>query len=104
MSNEFVASVKGITKALDTGIKLAKRISKSVDSPSGEQTLHILETTRSLQKSLEGDSQAIGEAYRECIESCGEPFLKALSEDSKVYQCARIYSSANIPQKPSRID
>ena len=83
MSDDFVAPVKGITKALDTGVKLAKRISKSASSPSAAQTLLITETAQSLQRSLEGSSQAIGDAYRQIVGSCGEPFMKALVEDRK---------------------
>jgi hypothetical protein len=83
MSDDFVAPVKGITKALDTGVKLARRISKSSNAPSAAQALQITETARDLQRSLEGSSKAIGDAYRQSVGSCGEPFNKALLEDRK---------------------
>jgi chaperonin GroEL (HSP60 family) len=85
MSDDFVASVKGITKALETGLKLAKRISKSANFSSRAQALKITETTQALQKSLEGDSQAIRNVYWEAVRSCGEPFTKALAENRKSY-------------------
>lgn len=81
MSDDFVAR---ITKALDTGIKLARRISKSSNSPSSAQALQITETAQDLQRSLEGSFKAIGDAYKQSVESCGEPFNKALLEDQSI--------------------
>jgi len=83
MSDDFVAPVKGLTKALDTGIKLARRVSKSASSASAAQALQITESAQRLRKSLEGCSQTISGAYRETVGSCGEPFTKALVEDGK---------------------
>jgi hypothetical protein len=86
MSDDFVASVKGITKDLETGIKLAKRISKSLSSSPGPQTLNITETTEALQKSLEGDSQGLRNVYWEAVRLCGESFTKAVVENRKSYE------------------
>lgn len=83
MTDDFVAPVKGIIKALDTGIKLARRITKSSNTTSTVQALQITEIARDLQRSLEGNSKAIGDAYKQGVESCGEPFTKALREDRK---------------------
>jgi hypothetical protein len=82
MTDHFAASVKGITKALDTGIKLAKRVSRSASDASAGKALQILESAKRLQRELEGSSQVICDAYTQVLEACGEqPFTKALIED-----------------------
>ena len=79
--DDFAAPVKGIVKALDTGIKLAKRVSKSASSAPGAQALQISESAHYLQKASEETSQAICAAYRQNVRQYGEPFTKALIED-----------------------
>jgi len=83
MSDDFAAPVKGITKALDTGLKLAKRVTKTRVSGSSAQVLQISESSKSLQKVLEGSSQEITSAYRFVLASCGEALPKALVENGK---------------------
>ncbi len=75
------APVKGIIKALDTGIKLAKRVSKSAASAPGEQSLQISEAAHILQRALEESSEAISDIYRSAVGRCGQAFTKALIED-----------------------
>lgn len=81
--SDVVAPVKAIIKAIDTGIKLAHRVSESASSASTAKALQISESAPSLQKSLERTSQAIRDAYHQNVESCGEPFTKTLIEDSE---------------------
>jgi hypothetical protein len=83
MSDDFVAPVKGIIRAIDQGVKLAKRVSRSADSASATQVLRISESAKSVQKALERSSKAINDACRQNVETCGEPFTKALVEDSR---------------------
>jgi hypothetical protein len=79
--DEFAAPVKGIVKALDNGIKLAKRASKSASSAPGAQALQISESAHSLQKTLDESSKALSDAYKQNVMRCGEHFTKALGED-----------------------
>jgi hypothetical protein len=81
--SDIVAPVKAIIKAIDTGIKLAHRVAESASSASTAKALQISESAPSLQKSLERTSQALKEAYQQNVEACGEPFTKALVEDSE---------------------
>lgn len=82
MSDNFAAPVKGIIKALDVGIKLTKRVSRSA-SHGPENLIYISELAQELQRNLEKSSQAISDAYRDAIGSCGEDFAKALMEDGE---------------------
>ena len=81
--DDFVAPVKGIVRALDTGIKLAKRASRSTGSAPGAQALQIAESAQSLQKTLEESSRAISDAYKQSSRQCGERFIIALVEDGE---------------------
>jgi len=85
---DFVAPVKGIIKALDTGTKLAKRVAKATTAGSGSQALQITECAKILQESLEECSRDISDAYQQVLGSCGEAFAKALLEDG---MCAMFY-------------
>lgn len=85
MSEELIPSVKGITKALETGIKLAKRISRSAESSSAEKSPEIIEVAQKLQKALEADSQAIRNVYLHAERACGESFNKTLLENRMCY-------------------
>ncbi len=90
MSDDHVAPVKGIIRAIDQGIKLAKRVSRSADSASAAQALQISESAKYVQKALESNSKAINDAYRQSVEACGEPFAKALVDSPGhhgVYRC-----------------
>jgi uncharacterized membrane-anchored protein YhcB (DUF1043 family) len=82
MTTHVVAPVKNILKSLEVGIKLAKRIVRVADSASRDQALQIFESADSLQKSLERSSRSISDAYEQSAEICGEPFARALLEDS----------------------
>ena len=84
--DDFAAPVKGIVKALDTGIKLARRASRSANSAPEEQALRISESARTLQAVLEDGSNTIHDAYGHTLRQCGESFTRALVEDSK-YCC-----------------
>jgi hypothetical protein len=79
--DDFAAPVKGIVKALDNGIKLAKRLSKSASSAPAEQAPQISESAHSLQRVLDESSRTVRDAYRHTLAQCGEPFIKALVED-----------------------
>ncbi|KAF7856303.1 hypothetical protein EAF04_009831 [Stromatinia cepivora] len=83
MSDDFAAPVKGMIKALDAGIKLTKRISRSA-SHGPENLKYIAELAHNLQRTLEKSSQAIEDAYRDAAGSCGEAFAKALLEDESI--------------------
>jgi len=80
---DFVAPVRIIIKAIDTGIKLANRVSEAASSASTTKALQISESAPVLQKSLDKSSQAIRQAYTQSVQACGEPFAVALVEDSK---------------------
>lgn len=82
MSDDFAAPVKGIVKALDAGVKLTKRVAKAA-SEGPANLSHISELAQELQGNLELSSQAIAEAYRDAVGSCGDDFNKALMEDGK---------------------
>ena len=85
MSDDFAISVIGILKALDSGIRSAKRVSKSANAGpvfSGH-SLQALESAQKLQKSLENSSRAISDAYKQNAGQCGESFTTALVEDRK---------------------
>ncbi len=82
--DDFVAPVKVLLKALDTGIKLSARVSESASSASTTKALQISESAPGLQRSLERNAQAIRDAYRQTVEACGEPFSQALIEDSEL--------------------
>jgi hypothetical protein len=78
-----VPPVKVLLKAINDGVKLATRLSESADSAPAAQALQITESSKNLHKSLERSYRAISEAYRRDVESCGEPFTKALVENSR---------------------
>ncbi|KAL3420138.1 hypothetical protein PVAG01_08637 [Phlyctema vagabunda] len=84
MSGEFIAPVKSITKAFENGVKLARRVIASANDASAAQTLKILESAQHLQKSLESDSQAVSDAYRQGMAAFGESFNKTLAEDDPI--------------------
>jgi hypothetical protein len=87
---DFVAPVKAILKALETGIKLTKKVSESAElavseyasSATEAKAQQISELAPGLQRSLEQTCQAIRDAYQQEVEACGKPFTKALVEDS----------------------
>jgi len=81
--DDFAAPVKGILKALDTGIKLAKRVSKSASSATVAHASQISDAAQALQRTLEESSKTVNDAYRHTVDQCGEPFTKALVEDSQ---------------------
>ncbi|KAE9370685.1 hypothetical protein N431DRAFT_343674 [Stipitochalara longipes BDJ] len=89
---DFVAPVKAILKALETGIKLAHRVAESAElavsefaSPAIEaKAQQISESAPGLQRSLEHTCQAIRDAYRQEVEICGKAFSKALVEDKTI--------------------
>jgi hypothetical protein len=95
MSDDVAPPVKGITKAFDTGLKLAKKASKTTGSGTGSaaQLLQLCESAKRLQKSLEESSRTINNAYREILASCGEAFPKSLVEDCK-FCCPSLSSRA----------
>lgn len=80
---DVVAPVKALLKAVDAGIKVAGRLITSASNVPTAQALQISEAATKLQKGLERSSQAIGEAYRQHVATCGDPFTKALVEDSE---------------------
>lgn len=82
MPDDFAVPVKGIIKALEVGIKLTKRIATSA-SHGPENLIYISELAQALQRNLEKSSQAIADAYRDAVGSCGEDFAKALMEDGE---------------------
>ena len=84
MSDDFATPVKGIIKAYDSGIKLARRIAKSANSTTALKALDIATSARDLQESLEGSSKAVADVYTRCFEQWGEPFARALMEDSEL--------------------
>lgn len=83
MADDFVPPVKVLIKAIEAGVKLGNRINESADSSSAEKGLQISASAPRLIDSLERSSQAIRDAYRQHVEICGEPFTKALVDDSK---------------------
>ncbi|KAM3084197.1 hypothetical protein ACMFMG_001698 [Clarireedia jacksonii] len=83
MSADVAPPVKGIIKALETGIKLAKRISRSA-SEGPPNLAYISELAQGLQRNLEKSSEAIGQAYKDATVSCGQAFAKTLVEDDSV--------------------
>ncbi|TVY78513.1 hypothetical protein LSUE1_G008168 [Lachnellula suecica] len=78
MSNDIAPGVKSILKAIDSGIKLGKRVARSSVYAPAAQVLQISESASNLQKSLEGSSKAIKDAYDISVKKCGEPFVNAL--------------------------
>jgi len=78
-----VAPVKAIIQAITSGVKLANRVIESAGSASTATALQISESAPNLQRSLERSAQAIREAYQQNVGICGEPFTKALVEDSE---------------------
>jgi hypothetical protein len=84
MGDDFVAPVKVLLKAIDTGIKLSTRILDSASSASTTKALEISESAPNVQRSLERTSNAIRDAYRDTLAACGERFSQTLIEDSKL--------------------
>jgi hypothetical protein len=82
MADDFVPPVKVLIKAIEAGITLGNNIYESAGDSTAERALQISELAPSLIKSLDGSNQAIRNAYRQSIETCGEAFTKALVEDS----------------------
>lgn len=80
---DVVAPVKALLKALEAGLRVANRLNASASSVPAAQALQISESAQGLQKVLERASNAISDAYRRDIAICGEPFNKALLEDSE---------------------
>lgn len=99
---DFVAPVKAVLKALETGIKLTKKVSESAElavseyaSPATEaKAQQISESAPGLQQSLEQTCQAIRDGYQREVETCGKAFAKALVEDSELI-CTTDCSPAN---------
>jgi hypothetical protein len=83
MGDSSAPPVKALLKAIHDGIKLATRIFESAESAPAAQALQIAGSSKSLYRSLEQSYQAISEAYKRNVGSCGEPFAKALVEDSR---------------------
>lgn len=83
MGDDFVAPVRALLKALDTGIKVAGRLTASARHVPAAQALQVSEAAQILLKSLERSSQAIAEAYRQNVAICGEAFTKVLVEDGE---------------------
>jgi hypothetical protein len=98
--DDFAAPVKGIVKALDTGVKLAKRVSRSAGSAPAAKALQISESAHNLQKVLEESSKAISDAYMQYVGSCGEPFTTALVDESKLSWYLVSYTIANLLAEP----
>lgn len=78
-----MAPVRALLKALDAGIKVASRLTTSATDVPAAHALQISEAAQILQKSLERSSQAIAEAYRQNVATCGESFPKALVDDGE---------------------
>ncbi|CZR64176.1 uncharacterized protein PAC_14073 [Phialocephala subalpina] len=83
---DYVAPVRNIIKAFETGIKLANKVSRSASDASAAQALQISESAQSLQRSLERSSQIISDSYQQYVGSCGKPFGKALEDDDDLKQ------------------
>lgn len=87
MSDDLVPSVKGIVRAYDTGIKLAKRVTKSATSDTATATaaraLEIAESAHRLQSSLERSSETIRDVYDTYVSIHGDSFAQAVTENSK---------------------
>lgn len=82
MSDDVAPPVKGIIKALEVGIKLSKRVSKSAGEGS-PNLAYISDLAQELQTNLEKSSQAISDAYKAATLSCGQAFAQALVEDGE---------------------
>lgn len=85
MSDDIAPGVKSIIKAIDSGIKLGKRVARSSVYAPAAQVLLISGSAQELQKSLAGTSKAIRDAYDEAVEKCGEQFVNALLDERKSY-------------------
>lgn len=85
MSDDIAPGVKSILKAIDSGIKLGKRVARSSVYAPAAQVLQISESAQKLQKSLEGSSKAIKNAYNESVEICGGLFIDALLDECTCY-------------------
>jgi len=103
MTGDFAPPVKRITKTLDTGIKLGKRVSKSAISASAANALQISLSARDLQRSLERDLQLISNAYKQCVGSYGEPFTRTLVENGKQIRFDWGGQLMDSPQNRSRV-
>jgi hypothetical protein len=85
MSDDIAPGVKSILKAIDSGIKLGKRVARSSVYAPAAQVLQISESAQKLQKSLEGSSKTIKNAYNESVQICGGPFVNALLDECTCY-------------------
>jgi hypothetical protein len=85
MADDFAPPVKILLKAIETGIKSVKSIYESAGSSAAERAAQISDLAPVLIKSLEGSNQAIRDAYAQSVEACGEPFNKAVIEDSECF-------------------
>jgi len=83
MSDDIAPGVKSIIKAIDSGIKLGKRVARSSVYAPAAQVLQISSSAQELQKSLQGSSKAISDAYNESVKKCGQPFVNALLDERK---------------------
>ncbi|TAQ84437.1 hypothetical protein B7494_g7232, partial [Chlorociboria aeruginascens] len=81
MSLEWIPPVRGITKALDTGIKLSRRVAKSTILVTAAKALQISKSVQNLQKGLEKSKGSIIEAYEQVDKLCGKSFIEALKAD-----------------------
>ncbi|KAH8587595.1 hypothetical protein B0O99DRAFT_526536 [Bisporella sp. PMI_857] len=83
---DYITPVKGIVKALETGTKLAKRVSRSTASNSELHASTIFESARALQESLAESAKDISDAYAQLLGSCGDRFALGLTEDQAIQQ------------------
>lgn len=89
MADDFVPPVKVLIKAIEAGITLGNNITESAEDSTAERALQISELAPGLIKSLERSNQAIRNAYKQSVETCGETFTKALVDDSG---CCYVYA------------
>ena len=83
MSTEFAVPVKNLIKTWSRGSKLAKKFGKTASTVSAEEALEIAESVEQLQRSLERDSEAVVEVYKQCLELYREAFAAVLVGDSE---------------------
>lgn len=83
MSDTTAPGVKSILKAIDSGIKLGKRVARSSVYAPAAQVLQIADSAHNLQQSLAGSYKAITDAYKDCVAKCGEPFVDALLDEQE---------------------
>lgn len=100
MSAEFALPVKNLIRTWSRGTKLAKKFGKTASTASAEEALEIAESVDELQKSLERDSEAVADFYKQCLKFYAESFAAILVEDSKLFEVFRNTKVLTLPQKP----